>query len=66
MGAQTTVRRTLGRAGRLMPLAAALLLAALASIPPSSTALAQAPPGDEIVLVNADRDFVERKGDGKG
>ena len=65
MGAQSTVRRTLGRAGgkarRLMPLAAALLLAALVAIPSNSIALAQAPPGDGIVLVNADRDFVERK-----
>ena len=65
MGAQSTVRRTLGRAGgkarRLIPLAAALLLAALAAIPSSSIALAQSPPGDGIVLVNEDRDFVERK-----
>ena len=65
MGAQSTVRRTLGRAGgkarRLIPLAAALLLAALVAIPSNSIALAQAPPGEGIVLVNADRDFVERK-----
>ena len=69
MGAQSTVRRTLGRAGgkarRLIPLAAALLLAALVAIPASNVALAQAPPGDGIVLVNADRDFVERKGGGE-
>ena len=65
MGAQTTVRRTLRRAGRLIPLAAALLLAALVSIPASSVALAQTPPADEITLVNYDRDFVERKGDGQ-
>ncbi len=65
MGAKTTVRRTLGGARRLMPLAAALLLAALVSIPASTPALAQAPPPDGIVLVNADRDFVERKGDGQ-
>ena len=57
--------RLTNRVRRLIPLAAALLLAALVSIPPSSTALAQAPPGDEIALVNADRDFVERKGDGQ-
>ena len=65
MGAKTTVRRTLGRARRLIPLATALLLAALVSIPSSTPALAQSPPSDEIVLVNADRDFVERKGDGQ-
>ena len=65
MGAKTTVRRTLGGARRLIPLAAALLLAALVSIPSSTPALAQSPPSDEIVLVNADRDFVERKGDGQ-
>ena len=69
MGAQSTVRRTLGRAGgkarRLIPLAAALLLAALAAIPASNVALAQAPPAGGIVLVNADRDFVERKKGGE-
>ena len=65
MGAQRTLRRTLKRARRLIPLAAALLLAALVSIPASNTALAQAPSGDGIVLVNADREFVERKGDGE-
>ena len=68
MGAQSTVRRTLGRAGgkarRLIPLAAALLLAALVAIPASNIALAQTPP-DELTLVNADRDFVERKGGGE-
>ena len=64
MGAQSTVRRTLGRAKRLIPLAAALLLAALVAIPASNVALAQAPP-DQIVLVNADRDFVERKKKGE-
>ena len=50
---------------RLIPLAAALLLAALVAIPASNLALAQAPPGDEIVLVNSDRDFVERKKGGE-
>ncbi len=65
MGAQTTVRRTLKRARRLIPLAAALLLVALVSIPASNTALAQAPPSGGIVLVNADREFVERKGGGE-
>ncbi len=64
MGAQSTVRRTLGRARRLMPLAAALLLAALLAVPASNIALAQAPPG-ELTLVNADREFVERKGGGE-
>ena len=65
MGAKTTVRSTLGRAGRLVPLFAALLLAALAAIPSSGVALAQAPPGDGIDLINADRDFVERKKGGE-
>ena len=65
MGAQTTLRRTLKRARRLIPLAAALLLAALVSIPASNTALAQAPSGDGIVLVNWDREFVERKKGGE-
>ena len=49
---------------RLIPLASALLLAALVAIPSSGIALAQAPPRG-IVLVNADRDFVERKGGGE-
>ena len=65
MGAQSTVRLTLGRAKRLIPLSAALLLAALVAIPSSRIALAQAPPGDGIALVNADRDFVERKKGGE-
>ena len=65
MGAQSTVRRTLGRARRLIPLAAALLLAALVAIPSSGTALAQSPPSGGIVLVNWDRDFVERKKKGE-
>ena len=50
---------------RLIPLAIALVLAALVAVPSSGIALAQAPPGDEITLVNADRDFVERKGGGE-
>ena len=50
---------------RLIPLAAALLLAALLAIPSSNLALAQSPPGNELVLVNADRDFVERKKGGE-
>ena len=71
MGAQSTVRRTIGRAGdkarRLIPLAAALLLAALAAIPAGNIAQAQAqaPPGDGIVLVTAGREFVERKKGGE-
>ena len=53
------------RAKRLIALAGALLMAALIAIPVSSLVLAQAPPGDEIVLVNAGREFVERRGDGR-
>ena len=53
------------RAKRLIALAGALLMAALIAIPVSSLVLAQAPPGDEIILVNAGREFVERKGDGR-
>ena len=34
-------------------------------MPTSNLALAQAPPGNEIVLVNGDREFVERKGGGQ-
>ncbi len=49
---------------RFIPLASALLLAALLAIPASNIALAQTPP-DELTLVNADRDFVERKGGGE-
>ena len=49
---------------RLTPLISALLLAALVAIPSSGIAWAQAPP-DGIVLVNADRDFVERKKKGE-
>ncbi len=56
-----------GRGRRLRTLAAALLLAALAAIPSSGTALAQEPPiGDGIVFVNEnDEDLVERKDDGR-
>ena len=50
---------------RLLPLASALLLAALVAIPSSGIAQAQEPFGNEITLVNADRDFVERKGGGE-
>ncbi len=59
------LKSKLRSAGRLIPLASALLVAALLAIPSSGVALAQAPPGDEIVLVNADRDFVERKKKGE-
>ncbi len=52
-------------ARKLFPLATALLLAALLAVPSSGTALAQSPPVDELTLVNADRDFVERKGGGE-
>ncbi len=48
-----------------LPLVSALLLAALLAIPASNIALAQAPPGNELTLVNADREFVERKGGGE-
>ena len=61
MGVPSTVRRTLGRARHLIPLASALLLAALAAIPSSGIVLAQ---GSDLTLVNHDRDFVERKKDG--
>ena len=46
---------------RLIPLAAALLLAALVAIPASNLALAQSPPGDGIALLNEDGRVVERK-----
>ena len=65
MGAQSTVRRTLERARRLIPLAAALLLAALLAIPTSNLALAQSPPSGDLTLVNWDREFVERKKGGE-
>ncbi len=41
-----------------------LLLAVLAAMPLVGMSHAQAPPGDEIVLVNQGRDLVERKEDG--
>ncbi len=59
------LKSKLRSARRLIPLASALLLAALLAIPASNLALAQAPPGDELTLVNADREFVERKGGGE-
>ena len=68
MGTQSTVRRTIGRASgkakRLIPLAAALLLATLTAISSSGVALAQTPP-DKLALVNAGREFIERKKGGE-
>ena len=40
-------------------------MAALLAVPSSNTALAQAPPGEGLTLVNEDEDFVERKKDGR-
>ena len=57
-----------GRSRRLRALGAALLLAALAAVPSSGTALAQEPPDPDspIVLVNEDdEDLAERKKDGR-
>ena len=58
------LKSKLRSARRLIPLASALLLAALVAIPSSGIALAQAPP-DGLTLVNADRNFVERKKKGE-
>ena len=65
MGKRSTIRRSGSRTRRLIPLAAALLLLAIVAIPSNGLAQAQAPPGDGIVLVNADREFVERKKGGE-
>ena len=51
---ELALKSKLRSARRLIPLAAALLLAALLAIPASNLALAQSPPGNEIALVNAD------------
>ena len=51
------------RARRLVPLAAALLVAALLAVTTGDTALAQDPPEDPV-LVNAGEKFIERKDDG--
>ena len=59
------LKTTLRSARRLIPLVIALLLAALVAVPASGIAQAQEPPGDQIVLVNADREFVERKKGGE-
>ena len=61
---ELALKSNLRSARRLLPLISALLLAALLAIPSSGIAQAQVPP-DEIVLVNADRDFVERKKGGE-
>ena len=54
-------------ARRLVPLAMALLLAALTVVPTCATALAQSPPPDTdyLALVNRDRQMVERKKEGE-
>ena len=59
------LKSKLRSARRLLPLACTLLLAALLAIPSSGVVRAQTTPGDEITLVNADRNFVERKGGGE-
>ena len=51
-------------ARRLVPLAAALLVAALLAVIAGDTALAQSPPDDDPSLVNAGEKFIERKDDG--
>ena len=58
---------TPARARRLTLFAAALLLSAIVAIPASGVALAQSPPpdGDNLTLVNRDRQMVERKKDGE-
>ena len=61
MAPKATTRRSLGPR-RLLPLAAALLLATLVAIPSIGIATAQGP---GIVLVNSDREFVERKKEGE-
>ena len=61
MSTQSSIRS--GWARRLKLLAAALLLAALMTIQSGGVVMAQAHEG--IVLVNADRDFVERKKEGE-
>ncbi len=61
MEPKSTNRRFDG-AKRMIPLAAVLLLAALIAIPSSGVSLAQ---GTGIDLVNADREFVERKKEGE-
>ncbi len=52
-------------ARRHISLIATLTLVALVAVPSTGGAQAQTPPGDELTLVNADRDFVERKKKGE-
>ncbi len=59
------LRSKLRSVRRLIPLAAALLLATLVAIPTSNIVLAQTPPGNELTLVNADQEIVERKKGGE-
>ena len=59
MSFQRTNRRYRWVAMLILPVLA-MLLAILAAIPLSGMAAPQAPPGGEPVLVNADREFVER------
>ena len=59
------LKSKLRSASRLLPIASALLLAALLAIPSSGVVQAQATPGDDLTLINADRGFVERKGGGE-
>ena len=58
------LKSKLRSARRLIPLASALLLAALVAIPASGIAQAQEL-HDQLTLVNADREFVERKKGGE-
>ena len=59
------LKSKLRSARRLIPLISALLLVALVAVPTSGIALAQTPPGDELTLLNYDREFVERKKKGE-
>ena len=63
MQLQSAIRITTGRARRFIPLTAALLLAALTAATASNAILAQGE--STFTLVNQDRDFVERKKDGR-
>ena len=63
MGLQSIIKS--GGTKRLILLAGALLLAALAAIPASNVALAQTPPGADVTLVNEGENFIERKDDGR-
>ena len=69
MNVPSIVRRAVGRVGgrtrRFLPLAAALLAATIVAVPMSGIALAQSPDGDNLSLVNRDRQMVERKKDGE-